>query len=60
MTPIDHSSAKTILPPTGKKVSFEFFAFRTNSFWEKILDLQTLIGKFGLKYFPRFLRTLEK
>ena len=43
-----------LLPPTRKKVAFEFFAFRINSFWEKALDIQTLIGKFGLNNFPDF------
>ncbi len=43
-----------ILPPTRKKSHFSLLSFRINRFWEKALYLQTLIGKFGLKYFPRF------
>jgi len=31
-----------------------FFAFRINSFCEKALDLQTLIGKFALNISPDF------
>jgi len=37
-----------------KKSHLSFFEFRKNSFLEKALDLQTLIGKFGLNIFPDF------
>ncbi len=43
-----------LLPPTRKKSHLSIFAFRINRFWEKAFDLQTLIRKFVLKYFPRF------
>jgi len=48
------TAVNVLLPPTQKKVELSFFAFRINSFWEKALDLQTLIGKFGLNNFPDF------
>ena len=51
---------KLILPLTQKKSHLSFFAFRISRFWEKALDFQTLIGQFGLKYFPRFWRHLKK
>jgi len=38
----------------SQNLEYQSWAFRINRFWEKALDFQTLIGQFGLKYFPDF------
>ncbi len=50
----DRFMNRIILPPTRKKVVLEFFALRINRFWEKALDLQTLIGNLAQNIFPDF------
>jgi len=49
-----------LLPPTQKKVEFDFFALRIIRFWEKAKDFLNLIGQFGFNYFPGFSRLLKK